>query len=136
MQNPPTPQYSDLSPPRVPIVSLNLDVANLSTEAIERLLAVTPTLGRVLYRRAFGDFRREDLAALAVRLFQEGFLLVHCPSWPNGRGKLKSVVDDVMAQDLRDQLEEHPEIETFVLATGDRNFIAVANALKRRGRRV
>jgi hypothetical protein len=72
---------------------------------------------------------------LAIRLFRAGFRLIHCPSWPSG-GIMKSVTDDVMAQDLRDQLETAEDVEIFVLATGDRNFIAVANALKRHGKQV
>ncbi len=118
------------------MVSLNIDVANLPREAIERLLELAPGQGRVLVRRAFGDFRREDMDDLAIQLYQYGFHLVHCPAWPNQRGRLKSVVDDVMAQDLRDQLESAPEVEVFILGSGDRNFIAVANALKRHGRKV
>ncbi len=118
------------------MVSLNIDVANLPREAIERLVELAPDQGRVLLRHAFGDWRREDMDELAVALYQYGFRLIHCPAWPNQRGRLKSVVDDVMAQDLRDQLEYAPEIEVFVIGSGDRNFIAVANALKRHGKRV
>jgi len=121
---------------RRPVVSLNIDVANLPREAIDRLLELAPEQGRVLVRRAFGDFRREDMDDLAIQLYQHGFQLVHCPAWPNQRGRLKSVVDDVMAQDLRDQLEGSPEVEVFILGSGDRNFIAVANALKRHGKKV
>lgn len=118
------------------MVSLNIDVANLPREAIERLVELAPSQGRVLMRHAFGDFRREDMDELAIQLYQYGFQLIHCPAWPNQRGRLKSVVDDVMAQDLRDQLESAPEVEVFILGSGDRNFIAVANALKRHGKRV
>lgn len=121
---------------RRPLVSLNIDVANLPHEAIERLVEVAPEHGRVLLRHAFGDFRREDMDELAVELYQFGFRLIHCPAWPNQRGRLKSVVDDVMAQDLRDQLEYAPDVDVFILGSGDRNFIAVANALKRHGKRI
>jgi hypothetical protein len=117
-------------------VSLNIDVANLPREAIERLVEIAPNQGRVIISHAFGDFRREDMDELSIQLYQYGFRLIHCPAWPNQRGRLKSVVDDVMAQDLRDQLEYAPEVEVFILGSGDRNFIAVANALKRHGKRV
>lgn len=119
-----------------PLVSLNIDVANLPREAIERLVELAPAQGRVVISHAFGDFRREDMDELAVQLYLYGFRLIHCPAWPNQRGRLKSVVDDVMAQDLRDQMEYAPEVEVFILGSGDRNFIAVANALKRHGKRV
>ena len=118
------------------MVSLNIDVANLPREAIEKLVELAPQQGRVIISHAFGDFRREDMDDLAVQLYQFGFRLIHCPAWPNQRGRLKSVVDDVMAQDLRDQMEYAPEVEVFILGSGDRNFIAVANALKRHGKRV
>jgi hypothetical protein len=118
------------------MVSLNIDVANLPREAIERLVELAPSQGRVVISHAFGDFRREDMDELSIQLYQYGFRLVHCPAWPNQRGRLKSVVDDVMAQDLRDQLEYAPGVEVFILGTGDRNFIAVANALKRHGKKV
>ncbi len=118
------------------MVSLNIDVANLPREAIEKLVELAPQQGRVIISHAFGDFRREDMDDLAVQLYQFGFRLIHCPAWPTLRGRLKSVVDDVMAQDLRDQMEYAPEIEVFILGSGDRNFIAVANALKRHGKRV
>lgn len=120
------------------MVSLNIDVANLPREAIERLVELAPSQGRVVISHAFGDFRREDMEDLAVQLYQYGFRLIHCPAWPNPsqRGRLKSVVDDVMAQDLRDQMEYAPQVEVFILGTGDRNFIAVANALKRHGKKV
>lgn len=121
---------------RRPLVSLNIDVANLPREAIERLLELAPQHGRVAAAYAFGDFRREDMDDIAVQLYQHGFRLVHCPAWPNLRGRLKSVVDDVMAQDLRDQLETSPHIDVYILGSGDRNFIAVANALKRHRKRV
>jgi uncharacterized LabA/DUF88 family protein len=115
---------------------LNIDVANLPREAIEKLVELAPQQGRVVISHAFGDFRREDMDELSVELYQFGFRLIHCPAWPTQRGRLKSVVDDVMAQDMRDQLEYAPEISTFIVASGDRNFIAVVNALKRHGKRV
>ncbi len=121
---------------RRPLVSLNIDVANLPREAIEKLVELAPKQGRVVLSHAFGDFRREDMEDLAVQLYQFGFRLIHCPAWPTQRGRLKSVVDDVMAQDLRDQLEYAPEIEVFIVGSGDRNFIAVVNALKRHHKKV
>lgn len=121
---------------RRPLVSLNIDVANLPREAIEKLIELAPKQGKVVISHAFGDFRREDMEDLAVQLYQFGFRLIHCPAWPTQRGRLKSVVDDVMAQDMRDQLEYAPNLEVFIVASGDRNFIAVVNALKRHGKRV
>ncbi|MCX6022462.1 MAG: NYN domain-containing protein, partial [Chloroflexi bacterium] len=106
-------------------VSVNLDIANLPPEAAATILRESANYGRVVTARAFADFRRNDLGDLPVQLFQLGFQLVHCPSWPNGGGRLKSVVDSILAQDLRDQAEFDPTLEVFVLGSGDRDFLAV-----------
>lgn len=123
-------------PERRALVSVNIDVANLPREAIEKLVEIAPRQGRVVLQQAFGDWRREDMDEMAIQLHQYGFHLVHCPAWPNQQGRLKSVVDDVMAQHMRDQLEFAPEVEVFIVGSGDRNFIAVVNALKRHRKRV
>jgi hypothetical protein len=121
--------------PHPALTSLNIDTANISPYGLERLLEMAPTLGRIVVAHAFSDWKRDDMGDLAILLFRAGFRLIHCPSWPSG-GVMKSVTDDVMAQDLRDQLEVNEDVEVYVLATGDRNFIAVANALKRHGKQV
>ncbi|MBI4497237.1 MAG: NYN domain-containing protein [Chloroflexi bacterium] len=117
-------------------VSVNLDIANLPPEAPAYILREAAAFGRIIIARAFADYRRNDLGDLPIQLFQYGYQLIHCPSWPNGGGRLKSVVDSILAQDLRDQAEEDPTLEVFVLGSGDRDFMAVVHALRRHGRRV
>lgn len=119
-----------------PRVSVNLDIANLPPEAPAYILREAAAYGRIVVARAFADYRRNDLGDLPVQLFQYGFQLIHCPSWPDGGGRLKSVVDSILAQDLRDQAEDDPSLEVFVLGSGDRDFMAAMHALRRHGRRV
>lgn len=117
-------------------ISVTVDATDLSLASAEPLRSVISRFGRPVISRAFADFQQGTLAELNVQLYQMGFTLVHCPSWPNSDGVPKTIVSDVMAQDLRDQLEELDEVETFVVVATSRDYIAVANALKRHDRRV
>lgn len=117
-------------------ISVTVDASELSAASAEPLRNIISRYGRPVVARAFADFQQPNLSDLAVQLYQMGFTLVHCPTWPNGDGSPKPLVADVLAQDLRDQLEEVEDVETFLLVATSRDYIAVANALKRHDRRV
>ncbi len=118
-------------------ISVTVDASDLSVASAEPLRNIMSRYGRPVVARAFADFQQPYASELAVQLYQMGFTLVHCPTWPNGDGVPKTVVSDVMAQDLRDQLEELEEsVETYIVVATSREFIAVANALRRHDRRV
>lgn len=117
-------------------ISVTVDASDLTGASAEPLKAIIARYGRPVAARAFADFQQTNLAELAVQLYQLGFTLVHCPTWPNGDGFPKSVVSDILAQDLRDQLEELEGVETFLVAGTSREYIAVANALRRHDKRV
>lgn len=112
-------------------ISVTVDASDLTAASAEPLRNIVRRFGRPVSARAFADFQQPALAELAVQLYQMGFTLVHCPSWPNGDGFPKSIVSDVMAQDLRDQLEQLEGVETYLLIATSRDYIAVTNALKR-----
>ncbi len=118
------------------LISVTIDATDLSFASAEPLRSVISRYGRPVTARAFADFQQPGLSDLSVQLYQMGFTLVHCPTWPNGDGTPKPIVSDVMAQDLRDQLEELEGVETFLLVATSRDYIAVANALRRHDRRV
>jgi hypothetical protein len=118
------------------LVSVNVDATELTAASAEPLRTILSRYGRPVVSKAFADFQLPALSDLSIQFYQMGFALVHCPSWPNGEGHLKFIVSDVMAQDLRDQLEEVEEIETFVIVATSRDYIAVANALRRHDKRV
>lgn len=117
-------------------ISVTVDASDLTGAAAEPLKAIMARYGRPISAKAFADFQQTGLAELAVQLYQLGFTLVHCPTWPNGDGFPKSVVSDILAQDLRDQLEELEGVETFIVAATSREYIAVANSLRRHDKRV
>ncbi|MHB0867928.1 MAG: NYN domain-containing protein [Chloroflexota bacterium] len=118
------------------VISVTIDASDLSVTAAEPLRNIIGRYGRPVAARAFADFQQSGLSDLSVQLYQMGFTLVHCPTWPNGDGTPKPIVSDIMAQDLRDQLEELDGVETYLLVGTSRDYIAVANALRRHDRRV
>jgi hypothetical protein len=118
------------------LISVNVDASDLTAASAEPLRSILSRFGRPVVSKAFADFQQATFADLSIQFYQMGFALVHCPSWPNGDGHLKFIVSDVMAQDLRDQLEDLEEIDTFVLVATSRDYIAVANALRRHDKRV
>lgn len=117
-------------------ISVTVDASDLTGASAEPLKSIISRYGRPVAARAFADFQQTSLSELAVQLYQMGFTLVHCPTWPNGDGFPKSVVSDIVAQDLRDQLEELEGVETFLVVATSREYIAVANALRRHDKRV
>lgn len=117
-------------------ISVTVDASDLTVASAEPIRNIVRRFGRPVSARAFADFQQPALAELAVQLYQLGFTLVHCPSWPNGDGYPKSIVSDVMAQDLRDQLEQLNGVETYLLVATSRDYIAVTNAIKRHEARV
>ena len=117
-------------------ISVTVDASDLTGASAEPLKNIISRYGRPVAARAFADFQQTSFSELAVQLYQMGFTLVHCPTWPNGDGFPKSVVSDIVAQDLRDQLEELDGVETFLVVATSREYIAVANALRRHDKRV
>ena len=118
------------------LISVTIDATDLGVSSVDALRGIIGRYGRPLTARAFADFQQTGLSDLSVQLYQMGFALVHCPTWPNGDGTPKPIVSDIVAQDLRDQLEELEGVETFLLVATSRDYIAVANALRRHDRRV
>lgn len=119
------------------LISVSVDASELSVASAEPLRTILSRYGRPVSARAFADFQQSSLSDLAVQLYQMGFTLVHCPTWPNGDGTPKPIVSDIMAQDLRDQLEQlDDDVETYILVATSREYIAVANSLRRHERRV
>src|SRR5450756_2204158 len=119
------------------LISVTVDASELSAASAEPLRAILSRYGRPVSARAFADFQQSSLTDLSVQLYQMGFTLVHCPTWPNGDGTPKPIVSDILAQDLRDQLEQlDDDVETYILVATSRDYIAAANSLRRHERHV
>ncbi|MGC9357059.1 MAG: NYN domain-containing protein, partial [Anaerolineae bacterium] len=88
--------------------------------------------GRLVIKRAYGDWTRfREYAQVLIEHSIELIQLFHY-----GLGQRKNAADIQMAVDALETALTHPDIDTFVLATGDSDFSAVARKLREHGKRV
>lgn len=95
--------------------------------------------GTVSGAYAFADWSMPYMSnALLYALQAAGFDLVFVPSGSpqDGTGPRKNVADLYMVIEVMNTLHTRPEIDVFVLMTGDRDFMPLVNTLKRAGKYV
>jgi len=99
--------------------------ANLSA-----LREVAQSHGRLVFARAYADWREQRFQSDSLLLYQAGVEPVYVP---NG---FKNNVDVKLATDCIDCAYKNPHIGVFVLVTGDGDFIHVATTLRPLGKKV
>ena len=101
--------------------------------------------GRVILARAYADWMQPELRQLPNALYANGIEPIYVPTYhrqdngaPDGsaRHALKNSVDLHLCIDVMKSLFNLRTLETFVLLTGDRDFIPLVNVLKQHGKRV
>ncbi len=90
------------------------------------------TGGRVVVRRAYTGNLRQD-HKLMKELAAAGFTMQSAVTL-NNYGK--NLIDMYMVVDAMDTLVDGQEYSTYVLATGDRDFVPLVHTLRRRGKHV
>jgi len=85
--------------------------------------------GTVVHARAFADFEEPALEREIPNLRSASIEVQHVPN-AVARGKVKSYVDFFMLDDIYQTVLDRPEIDTFVLATGDGHFAGVVARLR------
>ena len=80
---------------------------------------------------AYADWRIKAVNQWQVDLYSRGVELVHVL----GRGG-KNAVDIRLAIDLVEHVYTYPELDSYLLVSGDRDFLPVVNLLKRHGKQV
>ncbi|MGA7980087.1 MAG: NYN domain-containing protein [Chromatiaceae bacterium] len=83
--------------------------------------------GRVVVARAYADWRMGDVNQFQYELYNLGVDLIHVLA-----KRQKNAVDVKLAVDAIEMSWELPAVTTYVLVTGDRDFIHVLKALRRR----
>ena len=106
--------------------NLNFDV-NLIIDAIKQR-----TGGRIVHRRAYSGNLRQD-QKLMKELATAGFTTQAAVSLNNFG---KNLIDMYLVVDTMDTLVDGQEYSTYVLVTGDRDFVPLIHALRRRGKHV
>lgn len=106
--------------------NLNFDI-NLLVDHIQQR-----TGGRVVVRRAYSGNLRQD-QKLMKELATAGFTMQSAVPMNNFG---KNLIDMYMVVDTMDTLVDGQEYSTYVLITGDRDFMPLIHALRRRGKHV
>ncbi len=105
----------------------------------EDLMDKCNEFGRVVVARAFADWNRQS-SSMIPALISNGFDPVYVPSFytnENGKQDLrKNAVDMYMAIDAMDILHNRKNVDTFILLTGDSDFLPVVTSIRREGNRV
>lgn len=106
-----------------PLAAAPIDVRVLTSLARDH--------GAVAVARAYADWRLSTFNRYQTALYREAMDVVHV------RGRRgKNAVDLRLAVDAIELLYERPDIETFVIVTGDRDFMHLFAKLKSHQRRV
>jgi uncharacterized LabA/DUF88 family protein len=87
--------------------------------------------GSVVMANAYADWRSKSVNQFQIDLYRLGIDLVHVVS-----KKGKNAVDVKMAVDAVEAIWTLPHIKTFVIVSGDRDFIHVLKMLRRHGKTV
>ena len=103
----------------------------------EILMEKCQEYGRVVLARAYADWSRHN--TVIAPLQASGFDPVYVPTYfyeNHEKRTRKNAVDIHIAIEAIEVLFTQPHIKTFVLLTGDKDFIPLANALRRHGKTV
>lgn len=85
--------------------------------------------GHIAHAKAFADFDQAELRNQTSMLATCSIEAIHVPSQVVG-DKIKSHVDFRMLDDIYQTLMDRPDIDTYVLGTGDGHFSGVAGRLR------
>lgn len=126
-------------------IGVFLDFENLAVSAErsypsrEKPLKLMPvidyinTLGNVLVKRAYANWSRPIFYQYQQDLLNNGFELLHLPE-TTSQGKNGS--DVKLAIDLMEHMELYDTISTYIVGSGDSDFIPLIQSIRKRGKRV
>ncbi len=104
----------------------------------EFVMAKCQEYGRVVLANAYADWGNYGIIVAPIK--SAGFDPVHVTTFAyspkNGKKTTKNAVDIHMAIDAIDILHSQPQIQNFVLITGDKDFVPVAKMLRKYGKKV
>ncbi len=110
----------------------NSDEEEVDVEPVVRL---AEEYGRVVQAHAYADWRNRVFNQYQVDLYKLGLDIVHVMGKKNRTG-FKNAVDIKMAVDTIETIFTFPEVSTYIIVSGDRDFIHVLKMLRRHGKNV
>ncbi|RYG39653.1 NYN domain-containing protein [bacterium] len=129
-------------------VALLIDFENLvlglssndKSETLEQfdpvaLFSLSEKSGQVVVAQAYADWRSFHVNRHQQALYRAGIDLIHVFGKSSGNG-FKNAVDVKMAVDAIEMVWMLPHVQTYVLVSGDRDFIHLLKALRRHGKTI
>lgn len=111
-------------------------VSNSEEEVdIEPIVRLAEEYGRVVQAHAYADWRNRVFNQYQMDLYKLGIDIVHVMGKKSGSG-FKNAVDIKMAVDTIETIFTFSDVDTFVIVSGDRDFIHVLKMLRRHGKHV
>lgn len=111
------------------------------TVSISSLRDAAEKYGRLVVARAYADWQDRAHAGDAPNLYASGIEPIYVPcrqyysDTPDEPGRRKNSVDVKLTADCIELCHRYPSIETYVLVSGDQDFLHVVNTLRPYGKR-
>src|SRR5215211_2619603 len=107
---------------------------------VSAILEKAREYGRVVSATAYADWTDGDFRDAPPTLYSNGISprYISARYFPGGRSQNRRTnsIDVMLAVECADFLHYHPQVDTYVLVTGDGDFIPLVNLLRSRGKRV
>lgn len=117
-----------------PDMALFIDFENISAQGgfdAGELIAQLEPRGRLIVKRAYADWHQ--FAHFKARLLEASVHLVECPTYHQRK---RNSTDIRLSIDAIQMAMTHPGIQTFVIVSGDSDFIPLIERLREMGRAV
>ncbi|TCJ15905.1 NYN domain-containing protein [Rubrobacter taiwanensis] len=107
---------------------------------VSAILEKSREFGRIVAATAYADWTDGDFREAPPTLYSNGIAprYISARYFPGGRASKRRTnsIDVMLAVECSDFLHNHPQVNTYVLVTGDGDFIPLVNLLRSRGKQV
>src|ERR687894_1057832 len=107
---------------------------------VSAILEKAREYGRIVAATAYADWTDGDFRQAPPTLYSNGISprYISARYFPGGKSQKRRTnsIDVMLAVECSDFLHNHPQVDTYVLVTGDGDFIPLVNLLRSRGKRV
>jgi uncharacterized LabA/DUF88 family protein len=107
---------------------------------VSAILEKTREYGRIVSATAYADWTDGDFRDAPPTLYSNGISprYISARYFPGGKSQKRRTnsIDVMLAVECSDFLHNHPQVDTYVLVTGDGDFIPLVSLLRSRGKQV
>jgi uncharacterized LabA/DUF88 family protein len=107
---------------------------------VSAILEKAHEYGRIVSSNAYADWTDSDYRNAPPTLYSNGISprYISARYFPGGKSSKRRTnsIDVMLAVECADFLHDHPQVDTYVLVTGDGDFIPLVSLLRSRGKKV